>query len=386
MRPTSALKAAVGKAFRLAVVPGDGVGKEVIPQALRVLDVIQQHTPYVFQYVHLIAGWDAVKATSSPLPARTLIGIKNCDACLFGAVESKAMPGHRTPIVTVRQQLELYANIIQCVSAPVDISTIAPNLDLLIVRENTEDVYIMQEMLEETRQGKVGIAMRRITEYASTRIARFAFNQARLRRRKVTIVHKSNVMTVTDGLFRECCCWVGSNEFPDVEFNEHLLDSFIVKLCREPLQYDVILCPNMYGWMIGHAIASLVGGVGIVPCLNYNEDFVLAEPIHGTSRWMEGTGRANPTAAIRAVGMMLQSLIPDGTLTQCIECAVQDALVDHRVAMTPDLLGPCTTIQTTDHIIARLVPYLKALQDKNAAGPVCEIPSAGERAPSESPS
>eukprot|EP00667_Euglena_gracilis_P012108 EG_transcript_12418 len=360
------------QAFKLAVVPGDGIGKEVVPQALRVLDVIQAHTPYTFQYVHLIAGWDAVKATSSALPARTLMGIKSCDACLFGAVDSKAMPGHRTPIVTIRQQLELYANIFQFVSAPVDLPTIARDLDLLLVRENTEDVYIMQEMLEQTKHGKVAIAMRRITEHASIRIARFAFSQARQRRRKLTIIHKSNILTVTDGLFRECCYWV-SNEFPDVECDEHLLDSFIVKLCREPWQYDVLVCPNMYGWIIAHAISSLVGGVGTVPCINYNGDFVLAEPIHGTARNIAGTGTANPTAIIRAVAMMLQSLIPDGSITQCIEAAVLDALVDHRTTMTPDLLGPCTTTQTTDHIISRLIPYLQTLQRKDSAGPTCDV-------------
>lgn len=251
--------------YRIAMISGDGIGNEVIPAAARVLDGMG----LALSFEWLEAGWDAFSRYGTALPEVTVEKISQCDGALFGAVSSPStrVPGYSSPILELRKRLDLYGNLRPAVSTP--LSGSRPGIDLLIVRENTEDLYVKQEQID--AEGKRAVAQRVITQRASSRIARLAFEQARLRAEartdarspRVTIVHKANVLPITDGLFRETCLEVAA-EFPDVECEEQLVDSMAYRLIREPERYDVVVAPNLYGDILSDEAAALVGGVR--PC------------------------------------------------------------------------------------------------------------------------
>ena len=240
---------------------------------------------------------------------------------------------------------------------------------MLIVRENTECLYVRQERLED--DGNTAIAQRVITRRASERIARKAFEMARIRgargegRRKetdgsagtsplaprpsplLTIVHKANVLSLTDGLFRECCLTV-AQEFPDVQVEEQLVDSMIYRMIREPQRYDVVVAPNLYGDIISDAAAALVGGLGLASSANAGENFVLAEPVHGSAPDIAGKGIANPVATILAAAQLLESL-GETAAAHTIQQAVHRTLA--AGVLSPDLGGKATTEEVTNAVI-----------------------------------
>jgi len=262
--------------YRIALIPGDGIGREVVPAAHRVLEALG----LPIRFVALDAGWTTFERTGTALPAETLAGLRTCDGAIFGAVSSPSgqVDGYSSPIIAMRRALDLYANLRPIVSAPVPGSR--PRIDLLIVRENTEGLYVKQERLEEG--GDRAVAERVITRRASTRIARMAFEQARSRgaRRSrpplVTVVHKANVLSVTDGLFREAALAV-AGDYPDVTVEEQLVDSMLYRLIREPERYDVVVAPNLYGDLLSDAAAALVGGLGLAASANVGDDFALVD-------------------------------------------------------------------------------------------------------------
>ena len=313
---------------RIALIEGDGVGKEVVPAARRVLDAVGAP----FEYVALEAGWQVFIRTGNALPQVTIDTLRTCDGALLGAVNSPShrVDGYSSPVVALRTLLDLYANLRPIISAPVAASR--PNINLLIVRENTECLYVKQEWLE--NDGNTAVAQRIITRHASERIARSAFaaasNRARHTREsgklpRVTVVHKANVLSVSDGLFRSACMDV-AQEFSQIEVEEQLVDSMAYRLILEPERYDVVVAPNLYGDILSDAAAALVGGLGLAPSANMGDDFVLAEPVHGSAPDIAGKGIANPTATILAAALLLDALglpTPAGRIRHAVDAALR---------------------------------------------------------------
>jgi len=367
------------RTYRIALIPGDGVGQEVVPAAQQVLAAL----PLAFDFVPLDAGWEVFERTGTALPQRTASVIRGCDGAIFGATQSpsRKVEGYNSPILALRKQLDLYANLRPVVSMPVPGSR--PGIDLLIVRENTECLYVRQERLEDG--GATAVAQRVITRRASERIARKAFEQARARAAKrveigdwrvemnaparnlqsaisnlsisqsrpsplVTIVHKANVLSLTDGLFRESCLAV-AREFPDVEVEEQIVDSMIYRLIREPERYDVIVAPNLYGDILGDAAAALVGGLGLAPSANAGDNFALVEPVHGSAPDIAGRGLANPCAAILAAAQLLEFL-GEGAAAAQVQAAVIRTLANG--ILSADLGGTAKTEEMTKAVIERL--------------------------------
>ncbi|KAJ7086627.1 mitochondrial NAD-homo-isocitrate dehydrogenase LysB [Mycena epipterygia] len=340
----------------IGLIPADGIGREVIPAAREAILAVQSELPAV-KFIDLLAGWETFTRTGTALPRETVQALKDeCDCALFGSVSSpsRKVAGYSSPIVALRKELDLYANIRPVCSVSAD-PTRPPAVDLIVVRENTECLYVKEENLIQTDTGKEARATRLITERASTRIGRIAFELAKVRPRKLlTIIHKSNVLSVTDGLFRESVRAVPTlsgidGKFDDVTIEEQLVDSAVYRLFREPQIFDVMVAPNLYGDIISDAAAALVGSLGVIPSINAGDDFVMGEPVHGSAPDIAGKGIANPVASIRSAALMLRHL---GYVSAAdkIDQAVNDTLAPGKV-LTADLGGTHSTTAVTDHIM-----------------------------------
>lgn len=334
--------------LQIALIPGDGIGREVVPAAQQVL--LATGLPLTF--VELAAGWETFQQQGSALPTATLDALRDCAGALFGAVSSPSqrVAGYSSPIIGLRKHFDLYANLRPIVSAPVPGSQ--PNVDMLIVRENTECLYVKQERWAD--DGATAIAERVITRRASERIAHMAFQQARLRKGRnpqraplVTVVHKANVLSLTDGLFRESALAV-AQAYPDVTVEEQLVDSMVYHMIRTPQRYDVVVAPNLYGDILSDAAAALVGGLGLAPSANVGERFVVAEPVHGSAPDIAGKGVANPLATILAAALLLETVGQPQAAHQ-LQQAV--ATVLHHGPRTRDLGGDATTTDVTDAVV-----------------------------------
>ena len=341
----------LGRSYRLALIPGDGVGREVVPAARQVLVALG----LPIEFVELDAGWETFQRTGKALPEATVTALRTCAGALFGAVSSPSqrVEGYSSPIIALRKIFDLYANLRPVISAPVPGSQ--SNVDLLIVRENTECLYVKQERLSD--DGNTAIAERVITRRASERIAKIAFERARQRKAQnahanvlVTIVHKANVLSLTDGLFRESALKI-ARDYADIPVEEQLVDSMIYRLIREPQRYDVVVAPNLYGDIISDAAAALVGGLGLAPSANVGDQFVVAEPVHGSAPDIAGQGVANPIATILATALLLETL-GEGEAAHRIQQAVQQVMTDGP--RTKDLGGNAKTEEVTGAVIDAL--------------------------------
>ena len=341
---------------RVALLPGDGIGPEVTAQAGRLLQAVGG-----IDLVELEVGWSAFERYGDALPDATRSALAGCAGALLGAVSSPSerVDGYRSPVVALRQELDLYANLRPLLSAPVAGSV--AGVDILVVRENTEGLYAGRERWEQRET--VAVAERVISRRATERIARVAFRHAADRARarggaaRVTIVHKANVLRLTDGLFREAALAV-AGEFPEIAVDEQLVDSHLYRLIREPQSYDVILAPNLYGDIISDAGAALVGGLGLVAGANAGGGVLIAEPVHGSAPDLAGAGRANPIAACRAAVMLLEALGRHRPAA-AIERAVQAVLA--AGPHTPDLQGRATTTAVGDAVLRHLEQELGAV-------------------------
>lgn len=287
---------------RLCVIEGDGIGHEVIPAAVRVL---QAALPNV-EIMSAEAGWDCFTRHGVSVPLETLAAIRACGAALFGAVSSpsRKVVGYRSAILTMRQELDLYANLRPVRSLP----RISPRggVDLIVVRENTEGMYAGRERSED--DGETAIAERVITRRASRRLAERALElMRRLGRQRLTIVHKANVLPLTDGLFRdtvrgvvEQAAWEGFV----VEVDEMLVDIAALKLATEPERFDVLITTNLFGDILSDEASCWMGGMGLAPSLNWGAQAALAEPVHGSAPDIAGQGVANPIAAILSAALL----------------------------------------------------------------------------------
>ena len=328
--------------MRIAVIPGDGIGKEVMDSALVVLGELDLRLEFEFYE----AGDEALKKYGKALPDETLEACKKSDAVLFGAAGETAAD----VIVRLRQELETYANV-RPARAIKGVKCLYPGLDIVIVRENTECLYRGWEFQSDGS----AFTIRLITERASERIARFAFELARKEgRKKVTALHKANVMKKTCGIFRDACRRV-AKEYREIVFNEYYIDAACMYLVMDPFRFDVIVTTNMFGDMVSDLAAGLVGGLGIAPSANIGEKVSIFEPVHGAAFDIAGKGIANPTAMILTSAMMLRHL---GFIDEArkVEMAVEETIANGKT--TPDLGGNLKTIEFTREVI-RILKELK---------------------------
>lgn len=337
----------------------------MIPAGRRILEALPASLNLKFDFVDLRAGFETFEQTGAALPEQTVEILKNeCDGALFGAVSSPTNPvkGYSSPIVALRKKLDLYANVRPVKTVA---SAIKP-IDMVIVRENTEDLYVKQETTRDGPDGKVAEAIKRISEKASFRIASMAGDIA-LRRQKlrdsgapsihksplVTVTHKSNVLSQTDGLFRAASSQALAQAlYKGIRVEEQIVDSMVYKLFRQPEDYDVIVAPNLYGDILSDGAAALVGSLGLVPSANVGENIAIGEPCHGSAPDIQGKGIANPIATLRSVALMLEFLDEPAAAAK-IYAAVDGNLEDGRL-LSPDLGGTAKTSEVVEDILNRL--------------------------------
>lgn len=334
--------------MELCVIEGDGVGHEVIPAAVRVLCAV---LPDV-QIHYLDAGYESLKAGRSPLPQTTIDMVMRVRSVLFGAADSPSFPveGYFSPIIKLRKLLQTYASVRPVRYLP--IATARHGVDLVVVRENTEDLYVVDEYTEPG--GHVSTAQKLITRAATERVSHLAYALARRTgRQKVTIVHKANILPQSDGLFRRVALEV-SEMYSDIETDELLVDTAAYWMVKDPNRFDVILTSNMYGDILSDMAAAWGGGLGLSPALNLGDDAAIAEPVHGSAPDIAGRGIANPTAAILSMSMLLRHhwQMPDHA--QRVYDAVRAALDEGSHTFDIYYEGSISTEAFTDQVIRRL--------------------------------
>jgi len=326
--------------YKIALMPGDGIGPELTQATLNVLEVTQKKYDLTLDLTTADAGDMVLKQRGAALPPDSLQIITQSHACLKGPVGETAVD----VIVKLRQIFDLYANIRPLKAYP-HVPVTNPNIDMVFVRENTEDVY---KGLEFTIGADTTVCLRVITRKNCERIAKKAFETARLRngKKKVTAIHKANVMRVTDGLFKEVCATT-AKQYPDIQYNEMYVDSASMHLIRKPDDFDVVCTCNMFGDILSDEAAQLIGGLGMAPGANIGDNFALFEPIHGCAPDIAGKNIANPISMILSAKMMLDWLGERYNDQKClkaataIETAVIKTLADGCVV--PDLGGTATT-------------------------------------------
>lgn len=330
--------------YQINLLPGDGIGPEVIAAAEQVLRAL----PLDMEFTRAEIGFSAYERLGTPLPDFTLDAIRRSHAALFGAVTTPPnIPGYFSPVVRMRQSLDLYANLRPTRSIRHPSSR--PGIDLVLVRENTEGLYSGIERLED--DGNRAITERVITRHGSERILRKAFGLARQTgRTKVHVVHKANVLRQTCGLFRQVALEVAT-EYPDIEMLEMLVDTCAMELVRAPEQFQVIVTTNLFGDILSDEACMFVGGLGVAASANIGTDAAVFEPVHGSAPPLVGTGKANPTATLFAAAMMLEHL---GETQQAnhLRNAVETCIAQGQV--TPDLGGTLTTSEMTQAVIAKI--------------------------------
>ena len=326
--------------YNIAVIPGDGIGKEVMDACISVLNSLD--IDFNFNYGE--AGDECLEKNGEALPDETIELAKSADACLFGAGETAA-----DVIVRLRQELNLFANLRPVKSYP-NTNALFDNLDFIIVRENTEGMYIAKEE-EYTEEG--AIARRIITKKAERRIIDYAFQYAKNNNKsKVTGVHKANVLKVTDGLFKEILYEVAKDYEGEIEVEDFYVDATAMYLITRPESFEVIVTTNLFGDILSDEGAGLVGGLGMIPSGNIGEDGALFEPVHGSAPDIAGQGIANPMAMLLSACMMLNYL-KEYEAEERLNDAILEVLNEGKT-LTPDLGGKASTSEVAEAIINAL--------------------------------
>jgi 3-isopropylmalate dehydrogenase len=325
--------------YKITVIPGDGIGKEVMEATLHILEVLDVR----FNYKFADAGDEYAEKTGVALPQETIDIVKDSQACLFGAAGESAAD----VIVRLRQELDLYVNLRPVKSYP-GTNSIFDNLDFVIVRENTEGLYIgLEEYIEEG-----ATALRVVSKKASERICKFAFEYAKkTNRKKVTAVHKANVLKKTDGLFKEIFYKV-AQDYPDMELDDRYVDATAMFLITKPEMFDVIVTTNLFGDILSDEGAGLVGGLGLIPSANIGKEQGLFEPVHGSAPGHAGKGTANPSAMILSAVMMLDYL-EEHEEARKLENALIKVLSEGKV-VTRDLNGESSTMEMAREVRRKL--------------------------------
>lgn len=336
--------------YSIALMPGDGIGPEQTQATRVVLSTLEEKYGIDFEITEVEAGDSCLKNRGVALPEQTLETMRGSHAILKGPVGETAAD----VIVKLRMIFDLYVNLRPIKSFP-KIPAVREDIDMIFVRENTEDLYKGIEFMVDSN---TAVGLRVITEKGSRRIAEYAFKVARKRRQKVTAIHKSNVLRVTDTLFANTCRDVAKN-YADVAYNELYVDTAAMQLIREPQNFGVLLTPNLFGDILSDEAAQLVGGLGIAPGANVGDSFALFEPIHGCAPDIAGKQTANPCSMILSAGLMLDWLGERHkdqvcvTAAKQIERAVQSCLRDGIT--TPDIGGSFSTQKVGEAVAQRLV-------------------------------
>jgi len=355
--------------YNITLIPGDGVGPDVTAAARRVLEA----TGVKFNWEIVEAGAAMMTKYNTPLPDSVIQSIRKNRVALKGPITTPIGSGFRSVNVTLRKSLDLYACLRPCKSYPGVLSPYK-DIDIVIVRENTEDLYAgiefekgsseaarILKLVAETR-GKVredsGISLKIISEFGSRRVVKFAFEYARANnRRKVTAVHKANIMKFSDGLFLSVAREVARG-YPDIEFNDVIVDNLCMQLVRNPRQFDMLVLPNLYGDIVSDLCAGLVGGLGVAPGANLGDGIAVFEPTHGSAPKYTGQNRVNPIATMLS-GMLMLRYLKEFEAAEGVEKAIA-AVIAEGESLTYDMkTGRSTcvgTSQVADAVIARLNP------------------------------
>ena len=329
-------------AYSITLIPGDGIGPEVTAAARQVLDA----SGVEFKWTEAPAGVAALEALGDPLPEATVEAVRSADATLKGPATTPTGVGFRSINVALRQKLTLYANFRPARSLP-GIKTRYEDVDLIVVRENTEGLY---SGLEHVVVPGVVESLRIITAVASERIAKFAFETAvRQDRKRVTCVHKANILKLSDGLFLDSCRKIAA-DFPSIEFDDCIVDAAAMKLVSNPHQFDVMVMENLFGDILSDLTSGLVGGLGVTPSANIGDGMAVFEAVHGSAPDIAGKGIANPTAIILS-GVLMLRYLGEKEAADRVEEAVRSVLAAGK-ALTGDLGGKATTQQYTDAVLA----------------------------------
>src|ERR687898_1786365 len=332
---------------RVTLIPGDGIGPELAEATRRVLDA----SGVAFDWEVQDAGEGVMAQYGTPLPDHVLDSIRRNKVALKGPITTPVGEGFRSVNVTLRQTLGLYANLRPARSMQ-GLETRYEDVDLVVVRENTEDLYAgIEHMVGPDAAESIKI----ITRAASERIARFAFDYAVANgRRKVTAVHKANIMKLSDGLFLEACRTVAAAYAGRVEFEDRIVDNMCMQLVQKPDLYDVLVLPNLYGDIVSDLAAGLVGGLGVAPGANIGVAAAVFEPVHGSAPKYAGLDKANPTALILSGALMLRHLgHPDQA--DRVEAAVREVIAAGET-VTYDLGGTAGTREFGEAVVARVSP------------------------------
>ncbi|KZX17134.1 homoisocitrate dehydrogenase [Methanobrevibacter cuticularis] len=330
--------------IKVTTIPGDGIGKEVMEAGIAVLDALDLN----FDFIKSEAGDGYFQENGNTIPEETLKNAKNSQATLFGAITST--PGERSPIITLRKELDAFANL-RPIKSFEGINSLYNDLDFLVVRENTEGLYSQVESYGD-KEETIAISERIITKKASERIARFAFDKAISdERNKVTCVHKANVLKKTDGLFKRTFYDVAKS-YPKIKSEDLYIDAVAMYLIKEPRSFDIIVTTNLFGDILSDEAAGLVGGLGLAPSGNIGDNNGLFEPVHGSAPDIAGKNISNPIAMILSSAMMLDFLDENYYANQ-ITTAVENVLKARKIA-TPDLGGTAKTMDLANAVIEEI--------------------------------
>jgi isocitrate dehydrogenase (NAD+) len=329
------------KTHRITLIPGDGIGPEVTQAVVRILEA----TGLKFEWERYAAGAEAFEIHGEYIPLALYESIARNRVALKGPVTTPIGGGFKSINVTLRKKFDLFANFRPVRSLP-GLETHWPGVDLIIVRENTEGEYVGLE--HEVVPGVVE-SIKVITEKGSTRIARFAFEYARKHgRKKIHSIHKANIMKLSDGLFLRCARNV-SEEFPDIQYGEHLIDNTCMQLVMNPFQYDTLLLENLYGDIVSDLCAGLVGGLGLVPGANLGTECAIFEAVHGSAPDIAGKNLANPTALLQSAILMLRHL-DEFAAADRVQAALESVYTE-RKCLTRDVGGSAGTSAFADAIL-----------------------------------
>jgi isocitrate dehydrogenase (NAD+) len=348
----------------VTLIPGDGIGPEVSSAARRVVDATGVDIDWEIQE----AGAAVLEREGSPLPDHVIEAIKATRIAIKGPITTPVGTGFRSVNVALRQDLDLFAAVRPAKHYP-GVPTRHPGVDLVVIRENTEDLYagvefeqgssqtgelrdVLQRLRDYTIPEDAGVTVKPISITGTKRIVRFGLEFARQHKRKhVTVGHKANIMKFSDGVFLATAL-EESELFPDVDVRELQIDEMAMWLAWEPETLDVLLLPNLYGDIMSDMCAGLVGGLGLAPGANLGWEYAVFEPVHGSAPDIAGKGVANPLAMIRTAAMMLRHLAEDDAADR-VERAV-GRLLEERIALTPDMGGYKTTDEVTNELISKL--------------------------------
>lgn len=346
--------------YNIAVIPGDGIGPEVIREALKVLDAVGAKFNHQFNYTEILAGGAAIDKTGECLPHETIDIAKKSDAVLLGAVGGPkwdSLPGDKRPeraLLGIRKELGLFANLRPAImfdelkdACPIRSEKVAGGLDLLVVRELTGGIYFGERGYKDTDMGKAAYDIEQYSEGEIRRIAKVAFDMAAKRNKKVTSVDKANVLE-SSRLWRKTVAEVAS-EYPDIQLENFYVDNTAMQLVYNPKQFDVIVTSNIFGDILSDEASMITGSLGMLPSASLAEgNFGMYEPVHGSAPDIAGTGKANPMATILSAAMMLKYTFGLAKESDAIENAVKKALAaGYR---TPDIMSEGKTPATTEQI------------------------------------